>query len=95
MEGHVAVDMMAQNCAQMFVNNLDLCLEDTMRVSETTEMGFKNTETGKYSVVRVTMVLEPQVFDETIYSSIETSVTHGMKLLEKSNETTIPEHSDF
>lgn len=95
MQGQQAVDMMAQHCAQAFVNNLEYSIEDKVRASETMEAGFLNKETGKYTVIRVTVVVEPQIFNETVYSGIETSVTDGMRILESNNETTIPEHSDF
>lgn len=94
MQGDDAVNHIAQYLGQSFINNIDVPVFEKKRIAETLEMGLRGQD-GKNHVIRVTLVLEPQVFGETIYNNLESSVTHGMKLLEANDETTIPEHSSF
>lgn len=94
MQGQEAIEHVAQYCGKAFMNQIEDAIYGSTRGSEVIDFGLKDQD-GKFTRIRVTIVTEPQIFGKTKYGNIESSVTHGMKVLEKNNETTIPKDSLF
>jgi len=86
MEGQTAVEYTAQQVAQAFLNSLDFCMADKRRICEVLELGLTNKLTKKFSRYIITVTVEPQVYSDTIYPSMISSVTESLKLLDKNNE---------
>ena len=86
MEGLPAIEYTAQMVAQSFLNSLNESLQERARICEVLALGLTNKHTKKFTLFTITVTVEPQIYDKTIYPMATSSVTECLKQLEKSNE---------